>query len=88
MPISPTKIFAAVNDPTAFDKLRAAHPNKIVADVNNFTVTRARRFVWTSGSLQEQYVAERMSTKMEPIPLLPNIDKYQPPPAANISKFG
>jgi hypothetical protein len=83
IPISPTKIFAAVNDPATVDKLRAANPNKIVADVNDFTVTRARRFVWAYGSSQEQYVADRMSTKLEPTPLLPNIDKYQPPaPAA------
>jgi hypothetical protein len=83
IPISPTTIFAAANDAATFDKLRAANPNKIVAHVNDFTVTRARRFVWACGSSQEQYVAERMSTKLEPKPLLPNIEKYRPPtPAA------
>jgi hypothetical protein len=84
MPISPTKIFAAVNDPGTFDKLRATNPNKIVAHVNDFTVSRARRFVWACGSSQEQYVAERMSTKMEPTPLLPNIDKYTPSATAAV----
>ena len=87
IPIGPTKIFVAVNDPATFDKLRAASPNKIVADVNNFTVSRARRFVWACGSWQAQYVAERISKKMEPTPLLPNIDKYQgPAPAALIDE--
>jgi hypothetical protein len=84
IPISPTKIFAAVNDPAIFDKLRAAKPDKIVADMNNFTVSRARRFVWACGRSQEQYVAERMSRKLEPTPLLPNIDKYQPPAPAEV----
>jgi hypothetical protein len=82
IPISPTTIFAAVNDPGTLDKLRAANPNKIVADVNDFTVSRARRFVWACDSSQEQYVADQMSTKLEPTPLLPNIDKYQSPTAA------
>jgi len=87
IPISPTLIFAAVNDPATFDKLRAANPNKIVADVNDFTASRARRFVWACGSSQAQYIAERMSTKLEPTPLLPNIDKYQPPvPAAFVDE--
>lgn len=88
IPISPTTIFVAVNDPTTFDKLRATNPSKIVADVNNFAVCRARRFVWARGGSQERYVAERMSTKLESTPLLPNIDKYQPPaPAASVDEL-
>jgi hypothetical protein len=47
-----------------------------VARVNGFVVGRARRFVWASDRTQENFVGDRMSTEMEPLPLFPNIDKY------------
>jgi hypothetical protein len=79
IPISPTKVFAAVNDETTFAKLRAANPQRIVNDINSYVVSRARRFVWAQDDSHEQFIADNMSTKLEPTPLLPNIDKYQPP---------
>lgn len=39
VPISLTKMFAAVNDEAIFDKLRAANPGKLVADVNFYVVS-------------------------------------------------
>lgn len=78
MPISPTKMFVAANDAALFTRLRAADPNKIVADVNTFVVTRARRFVWARDISLESFIAEKMSTKLESAPLLPNIGQYSP----------
>ena len=80
IPISPTKMFAAVNDRAVLDKLRRADPRKLVADVNTFVVSRARRFVWAQDCSQERFIENRMSTKLEPTPLMPNIGRYEPPP--------
>jgi hypothetical protein len=80
IPISPTKLFVAANDEATFDKLRRASPRKLACDVNTYVVSRARRLVWAQDRSQERFIENRMSTKLEPTPLLPNIDRYQPPP--------
>jgi hypothetical protein len=86
MPISPTKMFVAVNDAATLDKLRRADPRKLVHHVNTFVVSRARRFVWAHDASQERFIANHISTKLEPTPLLPNIGRYQPPdPATALS---
>jgi hypothetical protein len=78
IPISPTKLFVAVNDGAILDKLRRAAPEKLVSDVNAFVASRAKRFVWTQEASQERFVEYTMSTKLEPTPLLPDIDRYEP----------
>jgi Protein of unknown function (DUF4238) len=78
IPISPTKLFVAVNDRAILDKLRRAAPDKIASYVNTYVASRARRFVWAQDTAQERFVEEMMSTKLEPTPLLPNIDRYEP----------
>jgi hypothetical protein len=80
IPISPTKLFVAANDEATFDKLRRASPRKLVCDVNTYVVSCARRFVWAQDRSQERFIENRISTKLEPTPLLPNIGRYQPPP--------
>jgi hypothetical protein len=77
IPISPTKLFVAANDEATFDKLRT-NPGELVSHVNTYVVSRARRFVWAQDRSQERFVENRMSTKPEPTPLLPNIDRYEP----------
>jgi hypothetical protein len=79
IPISPTKVFVAVNDATTLDKLRRASPRKLVHAVNTFVVSRARRFVWAHDSLKERFITNHMSTKLEPTPLFPTVGRYQPP---------
>ncbi len=79
IPISPTKMFAAVNDEATFAKLRGADPRRIVADINLLIVSRARRFVWAQDSSQDPFIAAQMSTRLEPIPLFPNVGRYEPP---------
>jgi hypothetical protein len=46
LPISPTKIFVAVNTPDRLQRLRALPAREIVHNSNRFLVGRARRFVW------------------------------------------
>jgi hypothetical protein len=79
IPISPTKMFVAMNDRTTMDKVRRADPRKLIGELNAYVVSRARKFVWAAGISQERFIANRMSTKMEATPLLPNIGRYEPP---------
>jgi hypothetical protein len=76
LPISPTKLFVAANNPTALDRLRAIKPREIVQHVNTFIVGRARRFVWASDDSQTRFIQNHMSKNMEPTPLLPGIGQY------------
>jgi hypothetical protein len=46
LPISPTKLFVAMNDRANFGKLESTPPRKLVASANTYVVSRARRFVW------------------------------------------
>lgn len=78
IPISPTKLFVAVNNRAILDELRRAAPAKLVSNVNAFVASRARRFVWTQDASQERFVEDTMSTRLEPTPLLPNINRYEP----------
>jgi hypothetical protein len=75
LPISPTKLFVAMNDRADFDKLRNRPPRTIVAFANDYVVSRARRFVWAQDTSQQCFVENRMSTNLEPTPLLPNIGR-------------
>ncbi len=78
LPISPTKLFVAMNDRANFDKLKATPPDKLVTAANELVVSRARRFVWAQDNSQQRFIENRMSTKLEPTPLLPGIDRYEP----------
>jgi len=80
IPISPIKLFVALNDEVTFDKLRRASPRKLVCDVNTYVVSRARRFVWAKDRSQERFIDDRMSTKLEPTALFSNSGRYEPPP--------
>jgi hypothetical protein len=72
LPLSPTKLFIAVNERTVFDDLRRMKQRQVVGGVNTHTVARAREFVWADTRSQEAYIAKHMSTKLDPTPLLPN----------------
>lgn len=79
IPISPTKLFLAANDEATFAKVRPAKADQLVENSNRFVVSRARRFVWAADESQTDYIAEKMSTKMEPTPLFRNIGEYNLP---------
>lgn len=76
IPLSPTKVFA--NDGATFNKLRCATAEELVRNINTYVVARARRFVWAQDGSQKGFVDDRMSTKLEPTPLFPNISQYEP----------
>lgn len=76
LPISPTKLFVAVNDPGTLRQLRALPPRELVHNHNRFVVGRARRFVWANDETQTAFIAKCMSKDMEATPLFPNIGHY------------
>jgi hypothetical protein len=73
LPISPTKLFVAVNAPDRLRQLRALLARDIVHNSNRFLVGRARRFVWAHDRSQGAFIAKHMSQRMEPTPLFPNV---------------
>jgi hypothetical protein len=76
LPISPRKLFVAVNHPRIFDHLRRRRPREIVGHVNTHLVSRARRFVWAVDQSQTSFIQKHMSTKLEPTPFLPNVGNH------------
>ena len=76
LPISPSKIFVAVNAPARLRQLRALPPRDIVHNSNRHLVGRARRFVWAHDRYQTAFVEKRVSQRTEPVPLFPGIGRY------------
>jgi hypothetical protein len=80
MPISPTKLFIAVNDRHLVQQLlRRKKPGQIVEEVNRDLVLRARRFVWANGKSwsQAEFIRKRMSKGMEPLPFFPTLARHR-----------
>jgi hypothetical protein len=76
LPISPTKLFVAVNDPRILDNLRRTKPREIVGHVNTHLVSRARRYVWATDQSQTTFIEKHMSKKLEPTPFFPNLSTH------------
>jgi Protein of unknown function (DUF4238) len=76
IPISPTKLFVAVNQEQSIRNLGKRKPEEIVRHVNLFVATRARRFVWANDESQTAFIREHISAAMEPTPFFLNLDKY------------
>jgi hypothetical protein len=47
----------------------------VVKHINDYVVTRARRYVWASDRSQEEYIKAKMSIAMEPLPLFPALSQ-------------
>jgi len=82
LPISPTKLFVAANDPSTLQRLRSLSPREIVRNQNRSIVERARRFVWSHDESQSAFIEKHMSRNMEATPLFPNIGYYPQMPDA------
>jgi hypothetical protein len=76
MPISPTKLFVAVNDARWLSYLKGVRPRDIVGPANKQTIERARRYVWAQDTSQEGFIRKHMGKKIEPLPLFPNLGSY------------
>jgi uncharacterized protein DUF4238 len=78
LPIGPTKLFVAANSQATLDKLSQGTQKSIVEKANEFVVARARRYVYSRDRFNEAYIRRHMSTKLEPTPLFPNLDRDAP----------
>jgi hypothetical protein len=78
IPISPTKLFVAVNDRRFIDQVRRKKVGEIIEAVNKDLARRARRFVWGTGKspFQEKFIRQHMSKAMEPQPFFPTLAHY------------
>lgn len=79
VPISPTRLFVAVNEQEILRKIDRADPDEIVRKINLHTASRARRFVWAPNDAQNRFVENHMSRAMETLPLFPRLGIYQTP---------
>jgi hypothetical protein len=80
LPISPTKLFVAVNNRDYLNDFRRQKDRLIVDTINADHIARARRFVWADAKshAQSEFVRCYMSTKMEKPPFFPSLANYSP----------
>jgi hypothetical protein len=76
LPISPTKLFVAVNNEKSLEKIGFQTALDLVRRVNDFVVGRARLYVWARDEALEPFIRAKMSMDMEPLPFFPNAGKY------------
>jgi len=81
VPISPTKLFVAVNNRTYLNEFRRLKPRQIVDRINADHLGRARRFVWANSQSYSlaAFIRGHMSTKMEKPPFFPSLANYPAP---------
>jgi hypothetical protein len=81
VPISPTKLFVAVNNTTYLNEFRRLKPRQIADRVNADHLGRARRFVWASSQSHSlaTFIRAHMSAKMEKPPFFPSLANYPAP---------
>jgi hypothetical protein len=79
LPISPTKLFVAVNNQNYLSNFRRQKHRQIVDQINTDHIGRARRFVWAQSQShsQDEFIRRYMSTKMEKPPFFPSLANYQ-----------
>ncbi|HTW53073.1 MAG TPA: DUF4238 domain-containing protein [Stellaceae bacterium] len=78
MPLSPTKLFVAVNDERYLDQFCQKKDREIVDAINSDHLQRARKFVWAASKShsQTEFIRAHMGKKMEPLPFFPSLSRY------------
>lgn len=76
LPVSPTKLFFAVNTPATLQALTTGRTLSLVERINEQVVVRARRYVWARDKWQEDYIRHNMGKHKEPTPLFPGLAKF------------
>jgi hypothetical protein len=56
IPISPTRLFIAANNPETLKSIQRSDPKKVVKSVNKFLTSRARRFVYAPDEKQTPFI--------------------------------
>jgi hypothetical protein len=81
VPISPTKLFVAVNDTKYLNDFRRLKPRQMADRINADHLSRARRFVWSNSQSHSlaTFIRANMSTKLEKPPFFPSLANYPAP---------
>src|SRR5208337_4449301 len=78
MPISPTKLFVAVNETGIFDILRRNSPDSLVRHINESLVSRASPYVWARNRSAQPFIERKFGTAREALPLFPSLRYLDP----------
>jgi hypothetical protein len=62
MPLSPSKVFVAVNDMAELARLQSLTPNDLAESINLTVVNNAVSYVWATNERQLRFVQNRMSS--------------------------
>jgi hypothetical protein len=84
IPISPTKLFIAVNDKRTLKQIISKPAKDFVISSNRFVVSRTRRYVWSQDLQQLNFIRKYMSTSMETLPLFPSVSRLNRPPLSQL----
>ncbi|MFL5122173.1 MAG: hypothetical protein ACJ8C8_17135 [Microvirga sp.] len=75
LPIGPRQLFIGTHEETTIRNLRQRSPDEIVATVNGFVVSRARRYVWAVDTSQARFIQNHMSRQMVRPPFFPSMGR-------------
>ncbi|KXV71936.1 hypothetical protein AD951_01370 [Acetobacter malorum] len=73
LPISPTALFMACDDESIFEAISRSDQTEIVRTMNEYVVSHARRYVFSSDETQESLIKSQMSSSMVEPPFLPSV---------------
>jgi hypothetical protein len=84
VPISPTKLFVAVNDTKCLNDFRRLKHRQIVDRINADHIGRARCSVWANSQSHSHamFIRAHMSTGLEKPPFFPSLANYPAPSSA------
>jgi Protein of unknown function (DUF4238) len=71
LPIGPEHLFVGVNEMSVLIDIRAQEPDDVVRKMNEFVVSRARKYVYSADASQTRFVENRFSILKDPSPLFP-----------------
>lgn len=77
MPISPSKIFIAANGQHNIDYISSRTPSELAFKNNKLVVEQARKYVWAIDDSLTSFVEQYMSTRFEPLPVLPSLSERE-----------
>jgi hypothetical protein len=73
LPLDPTHLFVACADVDFLHHLGRIDPNKVVAEMNGYTVGCARRYVFSADENQRSFIEGHMSKRMAQPPFFPSL---------------
>src|SRR5436190_14028682 len=73
LPISPTALFTATTHPDIYRAISRTRPSELVRTINAEVVSQARLHVYSSDRMQDQFVTNNMSSRIQQPPFFPRL---------------